>query len=342
MSASALSPARGVRSVFALWVVAALTVAVSGALASLPPPAVPVLIWSPVLLSVWAWRRVPAVRAFADGIDLRAAVLYHLVRVVFGGLFLWEMRAGRLPAAFAMIAGPGDIAAGLLALPAAWIITRAGETPAQARARVERLRVRRHPRGLRLRAADAVPRARPALLRADAHAPLRHAARAGGAADPAHAPADLPASGPGPSVGADVGDRRRRLGPTRSGRGAAPVGGQILRPRFVRGERGVFRLGVTLTPVLDGGVTVPEVVTVLRHRRSTRAPPGLPLGRNRRRAVRRRATPQGQHHQPHRCSHHCTSLSSRWTHAAHSTVRAEAPEALFSAPRGRALRAAGE
>ncbi len=129
MSASALSPARGVRSVFALWVVAALTVAVSGALASLPPPAVPVLIWSPVLLAVWAWRRVSAVRAFADGIDLRAAVLYHLVRVVFGGLFLWEMRAGRLPAAFAMIAGPGDIAAGLLALPAAWIITRAGETP---------------------------------------------------------------------------------------------------------------------------------------------------------------------------------------------------------------------
>lgn len=129
MSASAVSPARGVFSVFALWVVAALTVAVSGALASLPPPAVPVLIWSPVLLAVWAWRRVPAVRAFADGIDLRAAVLYHVVRVVFGGLFLWEMRAGRLPASFAMIAGPGDIAAGLLALPAAWLVTRTGVTP---------------------------------------------------------------------------------------------------------------------------------------------------------------------------------------------------------------------
>jgi hypothetical protein len=68
------------------------------------------------------------VRAFADGIDLRVAVLYHLVRVLFGVLFLWEMRAGRLPAAFAMIAGPGDIAAGLLALPAAWLVTRSGES----------------------------------------------------------------------------------------------------------------------------------------------------------------------------------------------------------------------
>jgi hypothetical protein len=72
---------------------------------------------------------VPAVRAFADGVDLRVAVLYHLVRVLFGALFLWEMRAGRLPAAFAMIAGPGDIAAGLLAVPAAWLITRDGATP---------------------------------------------------------------------------------------------------------------------------------------------------------------------------------------------------------------------
>ncbi len=118
-----------VPAVFAAWIVAALTVAVSGALASLPPPAVPLLIWSPVLLAAWAWRRVPAVRAFADGVDLRVAVLYHLVRVLFGALFLWEMRAGRLPAAFAMIAGPGDIAAGLLAVPAAWLITRDGATP---------------------------------------------------------------------------------------------------------------------------------------------------------------------------------------------------------------------
>jgi len=118
-----------VPAVIAGWIVAALAVAGSGALASLPPPAVPFLIWSPVVIGVWAWRRLPAVRAFADGIDLRLAVLYHLVRVVFGALFLWEMRAGRLPAAFAMIAGPGDIAAGLLAIPAAWLINREGEGP---------------------------------------------------------------------------------------------------------------------------------------------------------------------------------------------------------------------
>lgn len=118
-----------VPAVVAGWIVAALAVAVSGVLASLPPPAVPLLIWSPVVLGVWAWRRVPAVRAFADGVDLRVAALYHLVRVLFGALFLWEMRAGRLPAAFAMIAGPGDIAAGLLAIPAARLITRDGATP---------------------------------------------------------------------------------------------------------------------------------------------------------------------------------------------------------------------
>ncbi|MFO0628593.1 MAG: hypothetical protein U0325_23670 [Polyangiales bacterium] len=124
MSASVSSPARAVSAAYALWGAAALAVAVSGALASLPAPAVPVLIWSPVVLSVVAWRRLPAVRDFADAIDLRVAVLGHVGRVLFGALFLWEMRAGRLPASFAMLAGPGDIAAGLLAMPAAWLVTR--------------------------------------------------------------------------------------------------------------------------------------------------------------------------------------------------------------------------
>lgn len=123
-SSSAELDTRPVTAALALWALAALAVAASGALASLPRPAVPVLLWSPVLLAVWAWRRMPSFRAFAEALDLRVPVLFHTVRIVFGALFLVEMNAGRLPASFALVAGPGDIVAGALAVPAAALATR--------------------------------------------------------------------------------------------------------------------------------------------------------------------------------------------------------------------------
>jgi hypothetical protein len=115
---------RRVWAALALWCAVSVPFAASGALAALPRPVIPLLIWSPVVVGVVAWRRSPAVRAFVDDLDLRLPVLFHLVRVFFGVAFLVEMQAGRLPAAFALVAGPGDIVAGGLALPAALIARR--------------------------------------------------------------------------------------------------------------------------------------------------------------------------------------------------------------------------
>lgn len=112
----------------ALWSGAALVVALSGVVASLPRPLVPLLIWSPVLVGVALYRRSAALRAFVDTVDLRIPVLFHVVRVPFGAAFLVEASAGRLPSSFAQIAGPGDIVAGLLALPAALLATRGDKT----------------------------------------------------------------------------------------------------------------------------------------------------------------------------------------------------------------------
>lgn len=119
---------RGVYIVFALWIAAALLFAATGVLSRLPRPMIPALIWTPVIASVIAWHRSEGLRAFARALDLRVPILYHLVRVAFGALFLIEMRAGRMPASFALLAGPGDIVAGLLALPAAALALREGDT----------------------------------------------------------------------------------------------------------------------------------------------------------------------------------------------------------------------
>lgn len=126
-----LSPSRShgrVWGALALWSAAALTFSLSGVVGSLPRPMIPILIWSPVIACVVAYRRGGALRAFVTDVDLRALVLYHTVRIFFGAAFLVEMAAGRIPEAFARIAGPGDILAGLLAIPAAYLATRTDRT----------------------------------------------------------------------------------------------------------------------------------------------------------------------------------------------------------------------
>lgn len=128
-SASALPPSPAarawVRIALALWITAAVAFAAAGGPAHLPRPAVPLLIWGPVFACALLYRRGGALRDFVDRTDVRVFVLFHVVRVAFGAAFLVEAAAGRIPDAFARVAGPGDIAAGLLALPAAWLAPRA-------------------------------------------------------------------------------------------------------------------------------------------------------------------------------------------------------------------------
>ena len=71
-----------------------------------------------------AYRRGGALRAFADRISLRHAVLLHSLRAPIGLYILLETRAGVVPELFGYRAGPGDIAIGVLALGAAFLVGR--------------------------------------------------------------------------------------------------------------------------------------------------------------------------------------------------------------------------
>jgi hypothetical protein len=98
-------------AVLALWGSLAVVPAVLG----VPPLAVPIALVSLVTAGVLAYR-VPAVRAQVDAIDTRALILMHAVRAPIGAAFLILYAQDRLPAAFAVRGGIGDILAGLAAL----------------------------------------------------------------------------------------------------------------------------------------------------------------------------------------------------------------------------------
>jgi len=104
-----------------VWLLTALGLTLLEPFTRMPPVVVPLAIWAPVLAAMLIWRRSARVRQDLEALDLRLPILFHLVRVAFGVLFLQMAARGSLPASFAAIAGPGDIAAGLLAVPAAMI-----------------------------------------------------------------------------------------------------------------------------------------------------------------------------------------------------------------------------
>jgi hypothetical protein len=86
-------------------------------------PAIGAALLAPIVVSLWAARRSPAVRALAFGIPLSVLVALHAGRIL-GVFFLMLLMAGRLPATFALAAGWGDILVAAAALPLAWAIHR--------------------------------------------------------------------------------------------------------------------------------------------------------------------------------------------------------------------------
>ena len=97
------------------WACVALLVSVSGVMQSLSPFVIPALIGGSVLTFCLACARSRTFRATVLSLDPRPAVRFHLVRVVAGAGFLVLHARGQLPGAFALQAGWGDIAVGLLA-----------------------------------------------------------------------------------------------------------------------------------------------------------------------------------------------------------------------------------
>jgi hypothetical protein len=110
---------RPLRALLFAWLAAGVALAASGAIARLPVPAIPLMIWSPVLVGVVAYRSSAALRDALARIDVRALIFPHVLRAAFGVAFLALAARGRMPDAFAQPAGWGDIAIGLSALFAA-------------------------------------------------------------------------------------------------------------------------------------------------------------------------------------------------------------------------------
>ena len=115
---------------FTLWLALVWMLAVDGAFVPRPGgiPRLPLAIFVPVIIGL---ALLPRSRRVASVLD--AAPAFWLVGVqvyrVFGGIFLVGWARGELSSTFALPAGIGDVAIGLLALPVAYYLragTRAG------------------------------------------------------------------------------------------------------------------------------------------------------------------------------------------------------------------------
>ncbi len=110
-----MRPSLAIRSVFWLWLFAALAVGRLMLLQQLPPKGVQVVLVALTVVLVSAYRLWPALRTWTDALDLRWIVALHFSRFV-GIYFLVLYQRGELPYAFAVPGGIGDIVVAALAL----------------------------------------------------------------------------------------------------------------------------------------------------------------------------------------------------------------------------------
>jgi hypothetical protein len=101
----------------AAWLTVALSLSLGGVTYAVPM-LVPLLALGAIAAGVAAYRRGGAVRALADGLDLRWPIALHLLRAPIGAWILLETSRGVVPTLFGHRAGPGDIAIGVLAVVA--------------------------------------------------------------------------------------------------------------------------------------------------------------------------------------------------------------------------------
>ena len=109
-----------VRLTFWLWFAAAVLVGQQQVLQRLPAPATPVILLGLTALLLVTYFRVAALRDWVDGLDLRSLALIHVSRFV-GIYFLVLYRQGKLPYAFAVPGGIGDILVATLVLPVVFL-----------------------------------------------------------------------------------------------------------------------------------------------------------------------------------------------------------------------------
>ncbi len=127
----------GVAIPLMVWLLIVLHLAQAGVFRPRPgvaAPALPLAIAIPVVIGLVLLTRSGAVAAAVDAAPLSWLVAIQVYRV-FGANFLVLWAAGRLPGAFAIPAGIGDVLVGLLALPVALYVqsgARGGQFAAYA------------------------------------------------------------------------------------------------------------------------------------------------------------------------------------------------------------------
>jgi hypothetical protein len=99
-----------------IWAAAVVLAAGSGALARLWLPAIAGLVALGIILPTIWYFFAQGGRAWADSIGLRAITALHVWRIPAALMFFWYGLQGELPTLFWVLAGTGDLIAGLWAL----------------------------------------------------------------------------------------------------------------------------------------------------------------------------------------------------------------------------------
>ncbi len=107
---------RNVAMVVALWFAAVWWAAASGALGRLWQPLIAGLVALGILLPTIWYFAVPVSRNWAERVGIRAITAFHVWRIPAALIFFWYGLNGKLPALFWVLAGTGDMLAGIWAL----------------------------------------------------------------------------------------------------------------------------------------------------------------------------------------------------------------------------------
>lgn len=109
-----------------IWLLLALAAGASGVTARLVPPLPQAVLLGLVVIQLIAFAFYPGFRSWCMTVDLRALVLFHVTRFV-GIYFLILYSEGRLPYAFAVPGGWGDIAVAVYAVLVALYVKPEGK-----------------------------------------------------------------------------------------------------------------------------------------------------------------------------------------------------------------------
>lgn len=105
----------GLLAVVLAWLATVLVLAGLGAFAALPPPLIAALVALGIAVPSGIYFVSPLLQRYAQRVGLQRVSVLHAWRVPAALVFFWFGAQGQLPTAFWLLAGAGDLIAGLMA-----------------------------------------------------------------------------------------------------------------------------------------------------------------------------------------------------------------------------------